>query len=161
MSTTSERVINITREELYERVWATPMRRPCTEFDLSDVGLAKVCKVNDIPRPPAGYWAKREHGKALARPPLPNRPDLRKKELTFTIWPEGLHRPESPPVYDNDVTELLESVRSWEKITVADHLGADRPPGQETCERQLRWPTTAVAYLDSSSVRPILSAGRN
>jgi hypothetical protein len=30
------------REELYERVWTTPMHRLAKEFGYSDVGLAKV-----------------------------------------------------------------------------------------------------------------------
>ncbi len=76
MSDGKPQTISITREELYEQVWTTPMRRLCAGFGLSDVGLAKVCKANDIPRPPAGYWAMHERGKAPPRAPLPDRSDL-------------------------------------------------------------------------------------
>ncbi len=44
------------------------------KYGLSDVGLAKVCKRHDIPRPPVGYWAKVEHGKKVRRPKLPPAP---------------------------------------------------------------------------------------
>jgi hypothetical protein len=71
MSNSKPQAIILTREELYEQVWTTPMRRLCVNFGLSDVGLANVCKANDIPRPPPGYWAKHERGKAPPRPPLP------------------------------------------------------------------------------------------
>lgn len=63
-------VTSLTREELYQRVWSTPMRKLASEFGLSDVGLAKICKKHKIPRPSRGYWAKIENGKAATRWPL-------------------------------------------------------------------------------------------
>jgi hypothetical protein len=61
----------LTREELYERVWATPIFHLAREFGLSDVGFAKVCKRHRVPRPPQGYWTKLRHGKKVNKPPLP------------------------------------------------------------------------------------------
>ena len=63
---------SFTREELYELVWQTPMVRLAKRFGLSDVGLRKICKKNDIPTPPLGYWAKLEHGKLVKKAQLPN-----------------------------------------------------------------------------------------
>jgi hypothetical protein len=62
--------IRLTRAELYEKVWSTPMRTLAEEFNLSDVGLAKVCRKHDIPLPPVGYWRQKETGHELTRPPL-------------------------------------------------------------------------------------------
>lgn len=62
----------INRKQLYDKVWSTPMTAIAKEFGLSDVGMAKLCKRHDIPRPPRGYWAKVEHGQKLRRPSLPN-----------------------------------------------------------------------------------------
>jgi|GEM_PF-1360395 hypothetical protein len=59
------------REELYERVWTTPMHRLAKEFGYSDVGLAKVCEKHNIPRPGLGYWRRVELGQKPPRPPLP------------------------------------------------------------------------------------------
>jgi hypothetical protein len=61
----------MTREQLYLKVWSTPMRTLAKEYGLSDVGLAKICKRYDIPRPSLGYWAKLQHGKKVHQPPLP------------------------------------------------------------------------------------------
>lgn len=61
----------LTREELYEQVWSTSIFQLAKKYGLSDVGLAKVCKRHDIPRPPLGYWAKKAVGKEPRRPPLP------------------------------------------------------------------------------------------
>jgi hypothetical protein len=64
--------LKITREELYQKVWKTPMHRLATEFGLSDVGLAKLCKRQQIPVPGRGYWARLQVGQKPKRPPLPN-----------------------------------------------------------------------------------------
>ena len=63
--------MKISREELYRRVWETPVTHLAKDFDMSDVGLAKACRKHAIPLPPVGYWAKLKHGKGGARPPLP------------------------------------------------------------------------------------------
>jgi hypothetical protein len=61
----------LTREELYNRIWKTPALRLAKEFGISDVGLAKVCKRHNIPRPPRGYWARLANGQRVKKPPLP------------------------------------------------------------------------------------------
>jgi len=58
-------------EELYQLVWEKPMQALAQEFGISDVGLAKICKRNNIPRPERGYWAKLYSGRKIKRPPLP------------------------------------------------------------------------------------------
>jgi hypothetical protein len=73
-------VVEISREELFRRVWETPMVKLAKEFDISDVGLAKVCRVHNIPLPPRGHWAKLLHGKASPTPKLPP-----SKETTVTF----------------------------------------------------------------------------
>lgn len=65
-------VKTITRKQLYEKVWSTPMTAFSKEYGLSDVGMAKLCKRHDIPRPPRGYWARVEHGQKPRQAKLPN-----------------------------------------------------------------------------------------
>ncbi|MGH7826451.1 MAG: hypothetical protein ACREQ7_14905 [Candidatus Binatia bacterium] len=60
------------REQLYDEVWSEPTQNVAKKYGLSDVGLAKVCKKLQIPRPGLGYWAKKAAGKPVGkRPPLP------------------------------------------------------------------------------------------
>jgi hypothetical protein len=61
----------ITREELYELVWSTPMIKVAEKFDVSGSYLALVCTALRVPRPERGYWAKLAVGKAPERPALP------------------------------------------------------------------------------------------
>lgn len=64
-------VVKLSREELYKQIWKTPARVLAEQFDISDVGLAKACKRMGIPRPPRGYWARKEAGKSVTSVPLP------------------------------------------------------------------------------------------
>lgn len=60
------------REKIYEEIWSEPIQRVAKRYDISDVGLAKVCKKLKIPRPGRGYWAIKAAGKLTPkRPPLP------------------------------------------------------------------------------------------
>jgi hypothetical protein len=63
----------ISRQALFDRVWAEPLRDVAASFGISGVALAKVCRRYGIPVPWRGYWAKRQAGKRLEVPPLPRR----------------------------------------------------------------------------------------
>jgi hypothetical protein len=56
------------REKLYKEVWDSPMIEVCKQYGVSDVALAKTCKKLKIPRPSAGYWAKKAAGKTPSKP---------------------------------------------------------------------------------------------
>ena len=53
----------LTRRELYDLVWAKPLRDVAADLGISDVGLAKVCERHRVPRPEQGYWNKINAGK--------------------------------------------------------------------------------------------------
>jgi hypothetical protein len=55
----------LTRQELYDLVWSTPMSKLAENFGISDVGLSKICDRHRVPAPPRGYWAKKEAGKPV------------------------------------------------------------------------------------------------
>jgi hypothetical protein len=63
----------VTREQLYEQVWARPVRTVAVDYGISDVALAKICKKLDVPRPPVGYWNRVQHGQSPPRLALPPR----------------------------------------------------------------------------------------
>ena len=62
--------MEISRRDLYNRVWSTPLQHLARELDISDVGLRKACKRYGIPTPPRGYWAQLAAGTASPRPGL-------------------------------------------------------------------------------------------
>ena len=60
-----------TRQELFELVWSMPMTKLSKQFELSDVGLRKICIKNQIPLPPQGHWTRKQFGKEDPTPELP------------------------------------------------------------------------------------------
>ncbi len=63
--------VTFTREELYNLVWMQSMLALSKKYDISDVGLRKMCRRNDIPVPPGGHWQKIKFGKKSPRLKLP------------------------------------------------------------------------------------------
>ena len=66
-----DEIIRFTREQLYNKVWSRPISSLAKEWGISDVGLAKICKRYNIPRPGLGHWARKQHGYNPIQPPLP------------------------------------------------------------------------------------------
>ena len=76
-------LVQYNRAELYEKVWSQPMRGLAQQYGVSDVYLARVCRLLRIPLPGLGYWAKKSAGKTTKKrpqlPPLPNEREQRVK----------------------------------------------------------------------------------
>jgi hypothetical protein len=64
-------VLELSRTDLYERVWAQPVAQLARAWEISGVGLAKACRRLQVPLPPRGYWAKARAGKRPRRTRLP------------------------------------------------------------------------------------------
>lgn len=72
MTTTNIRQISeLSREELYNSVWSTPVIKLASEFGISNVAVAKRCIKLGVPRPSAGYWASLAAGYKPKKKPLP------------------------------------------------------------------------------------------
>lgn len=61
----------LTREELYELVWSKPLTSVAFDFGVSSVAIKKVCRRQQVPTPPRGYWAKIDAGARVSVIPLP------------------------------------------------------------------------------------------
>ncbi len=59
------------REKLYVEIWSEPVSKVSKRYQMSDVGLRKICLSLDVPVPPRGYWEKLAAGKAVKKPSLP------------------------------------------------------------------------------------------
>lgn len=62
----------ISREKLYEEVWAEPMLAVAQRYQVSSSFLARICRRLRVPCPPRGYWAKKAAGLKPKTPPLPH-----------------------------------------------------------------------------------------
>jgi hypothetical protein len=64
--------MSVSREKLYEEVWAEPMTTVARRYSISSNFLARVCARLRIPSPARGYWAQLAAGQSLPRPALPD-----------------------------------------------------------------------------------------
>jgi len=56
---------HLTRHELYELVWSTPLTTLAKRFSITDSGLRKICVRMGIPLPGFGYWMKIKYNKPV------------------------------------------------------------------------------------------------
>ena len=61
----------ISREQLYEEVWAEPVIKVAERYGVSGVAVAKWCRKLNVPRPGRGYWARKAAGRRVRQLPLP------------------------------------------------------------------------------------------
>lgn len=133
----SKRLPPVSRETLYEEIWAEPVLSVAPRYGLSDVGLLKVCKRLRIPVPGRGYWAKFKAGQSVSRKPLPT-------------LPPGTHVPAGPaPLSEAQLTArrrranaLRELQKAGEAITVPDTLENPLPlilEARTRLERREEW----------------------
>ena len=101
----SNRQIIWDRTKLYDEVWEKPTVQLAKEYGISDVGLGKVCRQLNIPKPSRGYWRRKEMGHTVVRQPLP----------PMEIVPRVIsHLP--VPVQQSPLSEDLTALALWEAV---------------------------------------------
>ena len=143
----NSQVQQTTRQALFEKVWAEPMRLLAPKFGLSDVGLAKLCRRVGVPLPPMGYWAR--SAKKRRRPHLPPAADGQNE--TITITSNHVRRVDVTADLPKDIAELRSALNQETEIGVP-----------ATCPRNYpmfdRWDTAdRRAGFSLSDRRPALS----
>jgi hypothetical protein len=63
--------ITITREELHNRVWRTPLGDLAREFGIAHRRLVEICHQLAVPYPPRNYWQRMKTGEAVVASELP------------------------------------------------------------------------------------------
>ena len=140
----------LTREELYERLWSMPTTKVAAESGISDVALAKRCKKLNVPKPTPGYWAKVAAGQKPEKEPLP----LTASEVFIQAAEKPLEKTLSLP----ETTEQLHSLAT----ELMRALTAGKPDSQKHIsvrERTLPEVSVTKALIDraTKSFHTILS----
>jgi hypothetical protein len=55
----------LSRKQLYDLVWSTPLSKLTLQYALSTNGIKKICKEFDIPMPDGSYWSKLKFNKKV------------------------------------------------------------------------------------------------
>ncbi|MBB4041631.1 hypothetical protein GGR34_003309 [Microvirga flocculans] len=116
--------MELARQELYARVWETPMSRLAAQYGITGNGLAKICDRLKVPYPPRGYWAKKAAGKKVVTYRLPAPDANTPKSVTIIPSPPPKKPPELPP----DIKLKAEQAReSTSQISVPERLVRPHP----------------------------------
>ncbi|MGO4705794.1 hypothetical protein AB4072_08460 [Microvirga sp. 2MCAF38] len=110
------------------------MTKIAAEFQISDVGLAKVCERHRVPTPPQGYWAKVEAGKKV------------KKALFVEVKDPELDRID----INGNLAQLPEGVRELAARHKAERLE------RRAVERKVFIPPIELAPPKSGEIHPAI-----
>jgi hypothetical protein len=122
-----EKATTLHRNELYKKVWETPISRLAKEYGISGKGLAKICKKLNVPVPPRGYWATIRSGIKLKNSPLPK---LRKGAPESHCLNPGLYnnrRSDDLEGFSAEAVQLIASVLESPPIKVSAQLDSPHP----------------------------------
>jgi len=165
---------HLSRQELYDLVWSTPMKTLAAQFGLSDVGLKKTCARATIPTPDRGYWAKREAGKETIQVALPKREPGMSDEVVvargINYWHHNWTEDEllgplpSPPKFPESIESVRERIAKvigivtvpqkvkgwhpWRGCKRSDHI--DLAVGSAIRRRQSRISASGPGWLHGS-----------
>jgi hypothetical protein len=73
----------VTRQELYDLAWSTPLKKLAEQFGVSDVGIKNACTRGGVPMPHRGYWNKLHAGHKVEKVKLPPRSPGTDDEVTI------------------------------------------------------------------------------
>ena len=118
----------ISRQDLYNQVWETPVTQLAKKYGLSDVGFAKICKKHNIPRPPRGYWARKAAGQRLEKVPLPNQSSNEIIEISPNLSNQF------GTTMDSKILHQIECEQEFPPIVVAKSLRNPHPFVSQSAE---------------------------
>lgn len=99
----------LSREELYEKVWSSPIVKLAKSFGVSDAAIHKACEKHTVPKPPRGYWAQRAFGIEIKPPPLEPVVDPELNNVVIGQQQPNRSGSKSQPKVDVEVPERLAS----------------------------------------------------
>ena len=106
--------MEITRKELYKKIWKEPVTKVAEKMGVPAPILRKYCHLLNIPTPSSGYWSKLQFGKPVEIPPLPAFKD---KEIpTLDSFQKPKKKKEREKVKEESAKE--KEISSNEGITV-------------------------------------------
>ena len=142
--------ILFTRKDLYDQVWSEPMSRLAVKYEISDVGLKKICNKMGIPTPVSGHWAKIKAGHKAERIPLPEF-DKSKYVESYNYIP-STETKQSPTLPD----EYASKLSPIKNLSVPEHLTTRNPlvleakrayKSARTDDYGMAWPEGKVLHL--------------
>jgi hypothetical protein len=105
--------ITLTRKELYDLVWASPLTTLAKKYLISDVGLRKICNRMAVPLPKSGHWHKLKFGKKV---PIVGLPDDKSIQDIITLSLRGENQEKVKPT--SPVEKLKLEIEEMKGLTL-------------------------------------------
>ena len=122
----------ISRENLYELVWSESLVSLSKKYNISDVGLRKICMKMNVPVPYLGYWQKKQYGKPLQKTPLPKK-HTGIQEISLSLRSdEDKEKKQISPL--SDLKRIEKEITEKIRITIPATLHSKNPLIQSTIE---------------------------
>jgi hypothetical protein len=116
----------LTREQLYESVWATPPSKLAMTIGISDVAIGKICRKLNVPKPYRGYWAKIEAGHKVRKTPLPEGSSSRPETITIRVS-RSAQKPKSLLRPGGAVATAIQAIQENTTLTIPSDLRTAHP----------------------------------
>jgi hypothetical protein len=113
--------IRLSRAELYDQVWKTPLMRLGPQYGITGTGLAKICDRLNVPCPPPGYWLRVNAGRPPEKTILPPAGEGIPDDVTIFPTPE---RPKDELEAEANFAAALEKFKS---VEVCENLRGQHP----------------------------------
>jgi hypothetical protein len=126
--------LTLSRQDLYELVWAKPMTELAQDFGLSDVALAKRCRKLAVPVPGRGYWARVAAGQTPRQPALRKRAEQPMDCTALTFDAPREETPQLAPGEPPDQNPLRDKVQNL-GLVYCDDLLQSSPAVKRTAVR--------------------------
>ena len=65
-----DQAVKMSREQLYNELWEISAVGVSKKYGVTYAVLLRICRENDIPIPPSGYWTQLRYGKSVSKTPL-------------------------------------------------------------------------------------------
>ncbi len=150
-----EQTIVVTREELYSKVWSTPMIILAKDYSISDVALRKICKKLQVPVPKIGYWQRKKSGLPVVQVPLPALPKGHNVTSHTIVKHDKREAPKDRP-QNSEIETLIEYEKNEKNlIQVSQGLISPHPYVSKT-EKHIRHSKPDIRGLIKPSIKGCL-----
>ena len=130
----------ISRQALYDEVWTDSARKVAEKYEITYSRFLKICKDNNIPIPPSGYWTKLSFNKPVQKTPLPD-----SKIETIQLIPER-ERPK-----DTDKVIAAESIPVSEEEKIGLEIRREGASPRYDREKLYGHRSVPIAFAPSAS----------
>lgn len=154
----------LTRQALYDLVWARPITSVAADLDLDPAALRSLCIEHEVPRPRAGHWSRIRAGHQVPPPPLVPASQVALEVIRWRdhVPPEAPALDEAKPALDEakpavDDAKLAAIQAKVERLVARTQVALRAGPPDHRGLRATSAPGTFDVAVDEGNVERVLA----